>query len=135
MAYDTEDAELKRQQRRQAKADREAKARNDAVFQGIMAHPGSRAWMHELLTMCHIFAPSFAGEQTHRTAFAEGERNIGLILLAGIMAACPEAYIQMMGEANGGRPDTPRDKSDPDDDRNYDAGGQWIGDGDGPEGQ
>jgi hypothetical protein len=125
------DRETKRAERKANKQAAAVAARDSAVFQGIMAHAGSRAWMYDLLFQCHLFASSFTGEALS-SAFKEGERNIGLILLNGIMQACPEAYVQMMGEQNAGS-ERPRDKSDPDEPRNWDDAGSWIGDGDEPE--
>lgn len=55
--------------------------------------------MCEVLEACHIFASSHTGNALN-TAFAEGERNIGLRLLNGIMAAAPDQYVQMMRERN-----------------------------------
>ena len=124
------DPELKRALKRQAKADKARQAQDDAVVQSLMATPAGRAWMRAKLERCHIFSITFAGEKTHTSAFADGERNVGLILFSDIMRACPEMYIQMMkDESYGGRT---RDKLDPDDDRNWD-GDQWIGDGPAPD--
>lgn len=69
------------------------------VVVAIMQHSNGRRWMWNRLEACHIFAPSHSGNALN-TAFAEGERNIGLMFLADIMAHCPEQYIQMAREAN-----------------------------------
>jgi len=96
-----------------------------------MASIAGRSWMRELLEACHIFHASYTGEALS-TVFREGERSIGLRLLAGVMRAYPEAYIQMMKEQADGRRDSVLDRRDHDDPRNYDDAGRWIGDGDGP---
>jgi hypothetical protein len=97
-----------------------------------MSSVAGRSWTRELLESCHIFHASFTGEALS-SAFKEGERSIGLRLLAGIMRAYPEAYVQMMSEQNGRRTEPVLDRSNHDDDRNYDDAGRWIGDGDGPD--
>jgi hypothetical protein len=121
------DPELARAQKREAKNAKARQAQDDAVVQSIMASPGGRAWMLDQLEFCAVFHTTFTGDALS-SAFKEGHRTVGLRLLAGIMRACPDAYIQMMKESTDGRrPDL--DRSDRDDDRNYDASGRWIGDG------
>lgn len=56
----------------------------------------ARDWMYELLSACHIYAPSHVPGDPCSTAFREGERNIGLRLLADIPT---EAYALMLKEA------------------------------------
>jgi hypothetical protein len=123
-------AEEKRAFRKLEKEAKSKVASDDAVIQSIMGNFAGRSWMREQLEACHIFSSSFTGDSLS-TAFREGERNIGLRLLAGIMSACPQAYIEMMGEQNARH--STLDRCDPDDDRNYDSAGRWIGDGDGPD--
>src|SRR3974390_1579375 len=130
-----ETPEEKRARRRARKLERQIEARDDAVIQNLLHTPGGRAWTRELLVRCHVFAPSYTGDAMG-TAFKEGERNIGLILLQAIMHAAPEAYIQMMKEQGNGRNDKqqPHDRRNADDERNWDGAGRWVGDGDEPEG-
>jgi hypothetical protein len=125
-----ETPEERRARRRARKTERGIEARDDAVIQDMLRGPGGRAWARELLERCHIFQPSYTGE-AFSTAFKEGERNIGLYLLQAIMHAAPEAYIQMMKEANNGGSSN-LDRYNPDDDRNWDSAGRWIGEGDEP---
>jgi hypothetical protein len=82
---------------RKTAAGRRAKAFKDVVT-GLMATASGRAWMCDLLEQCHIFQTSFAGDSM-RLAFNEGERNVGLRLLAQVMAASPDAWVLMMKEA------------------------------------
>jgi hypothetical protein len=87
--------------------------------------------MWDLLGFCNIWGSTFTTD-THgrRDAFLEGQRNIGLRLFSEIMRACPEQYVQMMRDREDGRRDPdPIDRSNRDDDRNYDTAGRWIGDG------
>jgi len=128
-----ETPEEKRARRRARKLERQIEARDDAVIQDLLRTPGGRAWTRELLERCHVFAPSYTGDAMG-TAFKEGERNIGLILLQAIMHAAPEAYIQMMKEQGNARSEQFLDRRNPDDERNWDSAGRWAGDGDEPEG-
>ena len=96
-------AEEKRKARRAAKLEREREAQENAVLQTLLSTPVGRRWVHELLESCHVFHVSFA-QDALVTAFREGERSIGLRVLAQIMRAFPEAYVQMMKEQeDGGR--------------------------------
>jgi hypothetical protein len=127
-----ETAEERRARVRQEKAAKAKLALDNAVIQNLMNTVAGRGWMRELLEATHIFHSSYTGEALS-SAFKEGERCIGLRILAEVMRACPQAYIQMMMEQSDGRADLPVDRRDPDDDRNYDTAGRWIGDGEGPE--
>ena len=69
------------------------------VIGGIMSVAPGRAWVHQILTDCHIFANPFSTDPMI-TAFACGEMNVGQKLLVDIMAMCPDQYIQMQREAN-----------------------------------
>jgi len=121
------DPELARAQKREAKTAKAKAAQDDATIQSIMSSIGGRAWAHDLIESCGIFRTTFTGDAL-KSAFNEGQRNIGLWFLALVMRACPDAYIQMMKESTNVRsPDL--DRSDRDNDANYDASGRWIGDG------
>ena len=65
----------------------------------LMSTTPGRRWMHNVLEQCHIFSTSYSRDST-TMAFNEGQRDIGLKLLNGVMAACPESYILMMREHN-----------------------------------
>lgn len=97
-----EDPETRKIRKAHAKLQREQKIRDELAVQSLMSTPGGRAWMHDILVLTHVFVCSI-GPDSHTTYFREGERNIGLYLLNQVMAACPEAYIQMMAEHNNER--------------------------------
>lgn len=100
--------------RAQRKAVRDAKAKlaqDDAVVQSLMGSEAGREWVRDLLDNCGVFR-TVAHENPYFTYLNEGRRNIGLSLLAAIMRACPEAYIQMMQEGS----DATRRDTDPDPD-------------------
>ena len=65
---------------------------------GIVSEPGGRAWIHNLLSITHVFDSSFSNN-SHAMAFREGERQVGLRILADMMAAAPEQWVPMMTEA------------------------------------
>lgn len=69
------------------------------IVTGIMSVIPGRSWICDLLEHCHIFSTSY-NDMPHRMAFMEGQREVGILLLADIMAACPDQYVQMMRERN-----------------------------------
>src|SRR5260221_9370934 len=85
--------------RRKEKAEHLADVQRREIIHGVMSTPNDRQWMWDLLGSCHIFASTFAGDPL-QSAFAEGQRNVGLSLLADIMIHCPDYYIQAMRESN-----------------------------------
>lgn len=62
----------------------------------ILSHPQGRRFFWRYLSLCNMWKTSFTGNST--TFFNEGERNIGLRLMADINEASPEAYVQMVKE-------------------------------------
>jgi hypothetical protein len=82
-----------------AKAAKVADRERREIVGGIMSVAPGRSWMLDLLERCHIFQVSFNGNAL-ASAFAEGERNVGLKLLNDIMSFCPDQYIAMMQERN-----------------------------------
>ena len=109
------------------KAARLVERQRQEIISGIMSVASGRAWVLDLLEICHIFSTSFQSNAL-QTAFAEGERNIGLRLLNDVMSACPDQYVEMMRERNARdstadarRRAAPSDDSTPDDDSADDA--------------
>ena len=82
--------------RKRRKADRSESTRI-AAFRAVMATREGRQYLWWLLEQCGVFRTSFTGDST--TFFNEGGRNVGLILIADINAACPEQYVVMLTEA------------------------------------
>lgn len=62
----------------------------------ILGSLQGRRFVWRYLEECGVFKTSFTG--TSQTFFLEGERNVGLRLLADINEAQPEAYVTMMKE-------------------------------------
>jgi hypothetical protein len=69
---------------------------SDMVAQ--MGTETGRRFVHRLLTLAGVFRQTFAMD-SHITAFNEGQRSQGLAVLADVMAACPQQYLQMIQEA------------------------------------
>lgn len=69
------------------------------VLVGIMSTTFGREWIWNLLERAHIFRTSFTPDP-YLTAFNEGERNQGQLLLNDIMEACPDLYILAQRENN-----------------------------------
>lgn len=70
----------------------------DEDLRGIMVSQSGRRFMWDLLKRCGVFALSFRGDGAEFTAFREGQRNVGLSLLADLTRVCPEHYTQMQDE-------------------------------------
>jgi hypothetical protein len=85
--------------RRLEKAAKLAESNRRAVITQLMSTAPGREWVWDILAQCHCFATTFNGDAL-TSAFAEGERNVGLRLLADILAACPDQYIQAQRESN-----------------------------------
>lgn len=80
-----------RQKRRRLQSQREDE---DLVW--LMNQREGRRFVWRLLQSCHLYESSFTG--TSATFFREGERNVGLQVLADITRLCPELYARMAGE-------------------------------------
>jgi hypothetical protein len=72
--------------------------RIDFVVAAMDTIPG-RAWFHDFLSRCHVFADPFTGDALLE-AYSKGERNIGLGVYLDIVTHCPDSFVQMMREAN-----------------------------------
>lgn len=96
MSYNAAD---RKQVRQQEKAARLEESQRREIIKGIMSLAAGRQWMLERLESCHVFASSYTGNAL-ATAFAEGERNVGLQLLDDVMRSVPDLYVTMMQERN-----------------------------------
>ncbi len=88
-------ASVKERENRTKRYAREKKA----LLETIMNYPAGRRWIKELLESCHCWHTSFS-KNALEMAFQEGQRNIGLQLLADLTASCPEQYVTMLQEKN-----------------------------------
>lgn len=93
-AYDASDPQqVEKQKRKEAIREKQ----NREVVAGLLSTPAGRNWMWGVLSDCHMFTNPYSTE-THDTAFACGEMNIGQKLTAAIMRTSPDLYIQMLKE-------------------------------------
>ena len=92
-AYDASDAAQVKRARRGAQIGRRHDS-EDLLW--ILSDRRGRRFLWRLLDRCGVFRTSFTGNST--TFFNEGMRNVGLIILSGIMAADPAATLAMIQE-------------------------------------
>lgn len=71
------------------------KDQNDLKW--VLSMPQGRRFLYRLLEMCGVYKSSFTGSS--ETFFLEGQRNIGLKVLAEITGADSELYLTMLREA------------------------------------
>lgn len=67
-----------------------------ADFKWVMSNPRGRRFIWRLLSLAGVFRSSFTGSS--ETFFREGERNMGLRVLAMIHEHTPGAYSEMLEE-------------------------------------
>ena len=65
----------------------------------ICGRAEGRRLIWRIFTRAHIYETTFTGEAL-AGSFKEGERNLGLFLLADLMEAAPERLMEMMKEAD-----------------------------------
>ena len=70
------------------------------VIVALASTQAGRRFLWDKLTSAHIFQTSF-NLDSGQMAFAEGERNQGLLLLNDIIQWCPDQFILAMREHNG----------------------------------
>lgn len=56
-------------------------------LKAVLSTVQGRRVIRRILTEAGIFRATYAGENTHATAFGEGKRNLGLFIYAEIMEA------------------------------------------------
>ena len=85
-----------------AQAEQADKARRDQReysddLNRVMSNKSGRRFMRRLLAETGVYRESF-DPNALRMAHREGERNVGLRLLAAVQSACPERYLEMLQE-------------------------------------
>ncbi len=94
MSYDANDPV---QVEKAAEEDRRSRARLLDDVAGVLETEGGRRFVWRLLEAAHCFHSSFSADAA-LTAFREGERNIGLMVLADAFAASPGRLAEMVRE-------------------------------------
>lgn len=90
------DAKRVKRTQRVAKAEENL---DDDYLRQVLDTVAGRAVFWRLLELCHPFRQSFVKDNTHLTAYNEGERHIGTELFEMILRVKPEIYITMQSEA------------------------------------
>ncbi|MBX3502803.1 MAG: hypothetical protein KF889_25440 [Alphaproteobacteria bacterium] len=70
----------------------------DAAIMAFMSHKQGRAWVWDMLGACGLYRTSARSGDPHMTYFHEGERNVGLRLLAQLQRVCPDHFKTMTEE-------------------------------------
>jgi hypothetical protein len=68
---------------------------------GILSVKDGREWIWELLSNTGMYQQSFVRGEPESTAFNEGKRSIGNLVLTQIVSADPQAFVTMMREFGG----------------------------------
>lgn len=79
--------------------DRMAAEREAADIRWLMESEQGRRIVWRLLNQSGVFRSSFSSDAL-AMAFSEGNRNIGLQLMAQVHELCPDMYPEMVREAN-----------------------------------
>ena len=98
MAYNADDPKQVKEAKKQAEFDEALKY--DEIRKVMSTGPG-RKWIYDQLMRCHCFEISIVFGEPDRSAFNEGERNIGNQLLIDVQKASPDLYLLMIKEAKG----------------------------------
>lgn len=96
------DAADQRQVQERARTAKDKAKDLDLALKAIMEHRQTRAWVWDLISACGLYRASVRAGDPHMTYFHEGERNVGLRLLAQLHRACPDLYAKMTEENSDG---------------------------------
>jgi hypothetical protein len=98
VAFDPGDQKQVQDRARRAK---ERQRDADAAIKTLMSSEAGRIWIWDHLSDCGLYRMSARSGDAHMTYFNEGERNVGLRLLAQLQRACPDLYALMTKENTG----------------------------------
>jgi hypothetical protein len=96
--YDASDEDAVSQRKKAAKRREDERL---GALKAIMSHANGRAYVYWLLTSCHVYHTSFSSNAL-TMARSEGERNIGLLVLADLTKTAPDEYLAMIKENQDG---------------------------------
>lgn len=98
MSYDPTDINAHRAAAAEAVKQRELQRKQQAAdFVELMSTRVGRRFIWRMLDVAGVFRSTF--RTSAEGAFLEGQRNIGLMLMADIHELCPERYVEMLNEA------------------------------------
>lgn len=88
-------------ERAREKAQREAaaSAREADDWMWLMDTPRGRRIVWSLLEKTGVYRTSFSPASDSQTAFNEGQRNVGLVIVTAIMQHTPDLFVIMQKEA------------------------------------
>ena len=88
-----------RQIKKARQRERLAQQQELADLRIVLASPQGRRFLWRMLTAAGVFRLSFVSGDAESTAFNEGRRSLGLMLMADLHALDPELYVTMAREA------------------------------------
>jgi hypothetical protein len=94
----SDESQVKKAEKREAFG----RERDTDDLKSVLSTVQGRRFVWKYLEKCGVYTTSFS-ESPHRTMFLEGQRNIGLMLMADINAADPYLYVKMMNESKEGK--------------------------------
>lgn len=93
------DAEQVKEAKKRSKSERE-QALDD--LEAVCSTPHGRRTIWRYLSLCGMFRTSYYGD-VNQALFLEGQRNIGLQIVADLNEADPSIYLKMMQESTGAK--------------------------------
>lgn len=96
--YDPSTDKLTRAERRAREAQRAAVRARKTSLELLMTTVLGRKFLWDFLAACHVFSMSYTPGSFDATAFREGERNVGQLLLMDLQRWCPRDYLTMTRE-------------------------------------
>ena len=99
MSFDAGDKESVQKKQ---KSNRTRRAVEGEFLRGVLSQPAGRAVMWRILSKCGLYRDNPFPDAPGSMARHEGQRSIGLWLLAEIFDADPNAYERMRREAEQG---------------------------------
>lgn len=67
-------------------------------YKAVLSSHHGRDFIRDLLRLCQVETPTFDPNNQYQTAFNEGRRYIGLIVLDQIRSLSPEHYLEIVRE-------------------------------------
>lgn len=74
------------------------KAKLNLALSNVMKTADGKLVLMHILSKAHVWSPSYAGDNAALTAFREGERNLGLSIMADMNEAEPDIFKNYLGE-------------------------------------